>query len=216
MSTEYIPKNNATFIVGLTGGIGSGKTTIAKLFEQLNIDVVDADIVAREVVELGKPALQKIIQYFGESIVSKSGQLNRSLLRTIIFSDQKKKEWLNELLHPLIRQSILEQINATTSQYCLLVAPLLIENNLHHLVNRVLVIDINEGTQVFRVTKRDLSNEQEIKRIIASQIPREQRIAKADDIINNERTDLNFIKKQVAKLHEIYIKLAINENNHHQ
>jgi len=216
MSTKYISKKEPKYIIGLTGGIGSGKTTITKLFEQFNIDVVDADIVAREVVEPGMPALKKIIQYFGKSIVSQSGQLNRSLLRTLIFNDQQKKEWLNGLLHPLIRQSILDQIDATTSQYCLLVAPLLIENNLVHLVNRVLVIDIDEETQVLRVTKRDPSNEQEIRRIIASQIPRKQRLVNADDIINNESADPHSINEQVCKLHQIYTKLVENENKHHQ
>jgi len=216
MSKNITHNNSKKFIVGLTGGIGSGKTTIANIFEELNIDIVDADVVAREVVEQGQPALEEIRQYFGKEIVSDSGQLNRTLLRTIIFSDQKKKEWLNKLLHPLIRQSLLQQITATKSQYCLLVAPLLIENKLHHMVDRVLVIDVSEQTQIIRVTKRDPSNEEEIKRIIANQIPRNQRIAEADDVINNESTELQFINNQVTKLHQEYNKLAEIKKKHHQ
>jgi len=216
MSKNITHNNSKKFIVGLTGGIGSGKTTIANIFEELNIDIVDADVVAREVVEPGQPALEEIRQYFGKEIVSDSGQLNRTLLRTIIFSDQKKKEWLNKLLHPLIRQSLLQQITATKSQYCLLVAPLLIENKLHHMVDRVLVVDVSEQTQIIRVTKRDPSNEEEIKRIIANQIPRNQRIAEADDVINNESTELQFINNQVTKLHQEYNKLAEIKKEHHQ
>jgi dephospho-CoA kinase len=216
MSEEVRLNKSKKFIVGLTGGIGSGKTTVANLFEQLDIDIVDADIVAREVVEPGQPALEKIKQYFGDEIVSNSGQLNRTLLRTIIFSDLQKKDWLNKLLHPLIRQSILEQIAATNSQYCLLVAPLLVENNLHHMVDRVLVIDVTEHTQVLRVLKRDPSNEQEIKRIIANQIPRKQRKAVADDVINNESIELNLINSQVAKLDRKYNKLAKIKGKHVQ
>jgi len=216
MSKNITHNNSKKFIVGLTGGIGSGKTTISNIFEELNIDIVDADVVAREVVEQGQPALEEIRQYFGKEIVSDSGKLNRTLLRTIIFSDQKKKEWLNKLLHPLIRQSLLQQITATKSQYCLLVAPLLIENKLHHMVDRVLVIDVSEQTQVIRVTKRDPSNEEEIKRIIANQIPRNQRIAEADDVINNESTELQFINNQVTKLHQEYNKLAKIKKKHHQ
>ncbi|MFT5755918.1 MAG: dephospho-CoA kinase [Alteromonadaceae bacterium] len=216
MSDNISYKQSEKFIVGLTGGIGSGKTTVAKLFEQLHIDIVDADIVAREVVVPGQPALQKIIQHFGDQIVTECGQLNRTLLRTLIFSDPKKKEWLNKLLHPLIRESLLTQIAATQSPYCLLVAPLLIENNLHHIVDRVLVIDVSEETQVLRVIQRDPSNAQEIKRIIANQIPRKQRVSAADDVISNESTQLHFIKEHVAKLHQAYTKLAQNKKKHHQ
>jgi len=208
-------KNNK-FIIGLTGGIACGKTTIANKFKQYGIDIIDADIVAREVVEPGTSALAEIIQYFGKDIVSTSGQLNRSLLRTIIFSDEQKKVWLNQLLHPLIRQSMIKQIEATTSQYCILVAPLLIENNLHQLVNRILVIDINEDSQIIRATKRDPSNELEIKRIIASQIPRNQRLLKADDIINNESNVPLFIDEEVANLHRTYLKLAVNDYTDHE
>jgi len=216
MSKKRTLNKNKKFIVGLTGGIACGKTTIANSFKQHNIDIVDADIVAREVVEPGMPALEEIIQYFGEDIVLDSGQLNRSLLRTIIFSDEQKKVWLNQLLHPLIRQSMLKQIETTTSQYCLLVAPLLIENNLHQLVNRILVIDIHEDIQIVRATQRDPSNEQEIKRIIASQIPRKQRLLKADDVINNESTDRLFIDKKVANLHLTYLEHSKNDNTDHQ
>jgi len=136
--------NSKKVVIGLTGGIGSGKTTIADFFADLGIDIIDADIAARKVVEPKSSALVQISQHFGLQFIQADGTLNRSLLRSRIFSNDTDKLWLNNLLHPLIRQTMLNEIQQSKSPYCLLVAPLLIENNLQSLVQRILVIDISE------------------------------------------------------------------------
>ena len=200
----------STFIVGLTGGIGSGKTTVSDFFAELNIDIIDADIAARMVVEPGSKALVAIKAHFGADFIDNNGQLNRAKLRSRIFSEPEDKAWLNSLLHPLIRQEILAQIAQANSSYCLLVAPLLLENNLHKLVNRVLVVNVDEANQVARTAARDPSSVAEIKRIIASQMPSEQRLSFADDVINNQDTSLEDIRKQVIDLDQKYQSLALN------
>ncbi len=151
------------YIIGLTGGIGSGKTTIANMFAELGVDVIDADIIARQVVEPNTPALIAIQQRFGADMIAVDGQLNRSLLRTKVFNNEEDKSWLNNLLHPLIRQQMQSQTLAAQSPYCLLVVPLLIENNLTAMVNRVLVIDVDEQTQLQRASQRDNNSTQLIK-----------------------------------------------------
>ncbi|MFT6207814.1 MAG: dephospho-CoA kinase [Colwellia sp.] len=200
--------NTQKTVIGLTGGIGSGKTTIANFFSNLGVDIIDADIAARTVVKPGNIALAKISQYFGLEFIQPDGTLNRPLLRSQIFSNEQDKRWLNNLLHPLIRQTMLEEIQQSQSPYCLLVAPLLIENNLQGLVARILVIDIKESEQVKRAASRDPSSVDEIKRIMASQISREKRLAYADDIINNSQNDLSIIKSDVIKLDQKYRNLA--------
>ncbi|MBA6253984.1 dephospho-CoA kinase [Colwellia sp. MB3u-55] len=195
-------------VIGLTGGIGCGKTTVANFFANLGIDIIDADIAARKVVAPNSNALLQISQHFGKTFIMPDGTLNRALLRSQIFSNEADKQWLNHLLHPLIRQTILEEIQQSQSPYCLLVAPLLIENNLQSLVARILVIDIGESAQVKRAVLRDPSSSDEIKRIIASQISREARLKHADDIIDNSSSDLNLIKASVIKLDQKYRNLA--------
>lgn len=206
-----IDVNNAKkIVIGLTGGIGSGKTTIANLFAELGIEIVDADIAARTVVEPNSKALAQISQHFGPQFIQADGTLNRPLLRSQIFRNEQDKLWLNNLLHPLIRQTMLDDIQQCQSPYCLLVAPLLIENNLQSLVARILVVDISEAEQIKRSVLRDPSSSDEIKRIISSQIPRNERLKHADDVINNSASDLTLIRNTVKKLDEIYRKLAIN------
>lgn len=195
-------------VIGLTGGIGSGKTTIANFFAELGIDIIDADIAARKVVEPKSSALVQISQRFGLQFIKADGTLNRPLLRSRIFSNDIDKIWLNNLLHPLIRQTMLNEIEQSQSPYCLLVAPLLIENNLQSLVERILVIDICEEEQVKRAVLRDPSSKEEIMRIISSQIPRKERLKHADDIIDNTKSDLSIIKESVIKLDQKYQKLA--------
>lgn len=192
------------FIVGLTGGIGSGKTTVTNIFAELGIDIIDADIAARIVVEPGSEALVAIAQYFGTEYIDNTGQLDRAKLRSRIFSTPEDKSWLNSLLHPLIRQEILAQIARSTSCYCILVAPLLLENNLQTLVNRVLVVDIEEQSQIERTVARDPSSPEEVARIIASQLPRTERLSFADDIINNENVILEQVRQQVTDLDTRY------------
>lgn len=202
---------NNKYIVGLTGGIGSGKTTIANLFIKKNIDVVDADEVARQVVEPGQPALAAIVEKFGDNILLADGSLNRPKLREKVFSDEQAKQWLNALLHPAIRHEMLEQLSNTKSVYCLLVAPLLLENGLEKYVDQVLVIDVDEATQVDRTTKRDGSSEATIKSIISSQISREKRLAKADYIIRNQDCAGEKIQQQVDELYELFTQQAQNK-----
>jgi dephospho-CoA kinase len=195
-------------IIGLTGGIGSGKTTVTNYFEQLNVDIIDADIIAREVVEIGSPALKAIAKNFGDDYLLPDGALHRALLRSRIFSCEADKQWLNELLHPLIRASIIEKTLQARSPYCILVAPLLIENNLLQLVNRVLVVDVSEATQLQRAMRRDDNSAQEIKAIIASQTDRSTRVQAADDIINNDDGPLSAIESAVIALDKKYLTLT--------
>lgn len=198
------------FIVGLTGGIGSGKTTIANLFAEHNIVIVDADIIARDVVSVGSPALSQISQHFGTDFIQADGQLDRALLRKQIFSNDDDKLWLNNLLHPLIRKQLIDQMQEAQSEYCLLVAPLLIENNLITLVDRVLVIDVSEQTQISRTTKRDNNSVEQVQAIIASQSSRETKQQHADDILHNDNQSLEELKATVAKLHQNYLTLVID------
>jgi len=195
-------------IIGLTGGIGSGKTTITNYFKELGIDIIDADIIAREVVAVNSPALKAIAEHFGNEYLQADGQLDRSLLRSRIFSNEVDKIWLNELLHPLIRFNIVEQTKAAKSPYCILVAPLLIENNLLSLVDRVLIVDVSEATQISRTLLRDSSSEKEIKAIMASQTNREVRSQTADDIINNDESSLAEVKIDVLSLNQKYLTLT--------
>ena len=194
--------------IGLTGGIGSGKTTVSNCFEALGIDIIDADVIARKVVAVNSPALNAIAQHFGERYIQTDGQLNRTLLRQRIFANTADKEWLNKLLHPLIRHNIICQTQEANSPYCILVAPLLIENNLLSLVNHVLVIDVSEATQIARTIKRDNSSLKEIKSILASQTNRTKRIAVADDVINNDDVNLADIEKSVLYLDKKYLTLT--------
>jgi len=202
----------AKFIVGLTGGIGSGKTTVSDMFAKLNIDIIDADIAARTVVMPGSKALIAIEANFGPDFITPTGELDRTKLRSRIFSNSDDKTWLNSLLHPLIRTEILSQISQAQSNYCLLVAPLLIENNLQKLVNRVLVIHIDEANQIARTAERDPSSVAEIKRIIASQMPSKQRLSFADDVINNQDISLDEIQQQVIALDQKYRALALEHS----
>lgn len=198
----------SNLIIGLTGGIGSGKTTVANMFADLGVELIDADIIAREVVMPKTDALHAIKAHFGNDIVDNNGSLDRAKLRTKIFSNEANKEWLNNLLHPLIRSTILAKISQASGDYCILVAPLLFENNLTEYVHKTLVIDVDEPTQIARTVKRDNSDEDIIKNIIASQISRPQRLKKADDIIDNSSSDLSQLVRQVKELHIKYLDAA--------
>jgi len=195
------------FIVGLTGGIGSGKTTVANLFAALGVVLVDADIVARQVVEPGQPALAAIVSQFGPELLQPDGQLQRALLRQRIFSDPQAKRWLDQLLHPLIRQQMLQQLHQASSPYVLLVAPLLIENGLTSLVDQLLVVDVTPATQLHRTAHRDKVSEQQVTAIMASQCSRTTRLELADQIINNDG-EVATLPEKVAQLHQIYLTMA--------
>lgn len=194
-------------LIGLTGGIGSGKSTVAAYFEKLGANYVDADIVAREVVAPGTASLAAIKTKFGESILEADGQLNRAALRQLIFQDISAKHWLEALLHPAIRQQMLQQLTNSETPYTLLVAPLLLENGLNKLVQRVLVIDVTEDTQLLRATQRDNNSTEQIKAIMAAQYSREQRLALADDVIDNNGTNEQLLQ-QVTLLHQKYLELS--------
>ncbi|HEY0921773.1 dephospho-CoA kinase [Rheinheimera pacifica] len=197
----------SAFVVGLTGGIGCGKSTVTELFASQGVQYVDADIVAREVVLPGTPCLAAISAHFGADILQANGELNRASLRRRVFSNSADKLWLEQLLHPAIRQELLTQLAALTSPYALLVAPLLLENKLNRYVQRVLVIDLPESLQLQRAMARDNANEQQIKAIMAAQISRPERLKLADDIIKNDSSIADLIPR-VAALHQHYLQLA--------
>ena len=200
-----------TYVVGLTGGIGSGKSTIAELFAELGVPVIDADLVARQVVEKGSPLLAEIAAHFGPEILLEDGALNRAALREKIFANETQKHWLNQLLHPAIRHEMLRQLAAQQAPYCIFMVPLLIENNLTALCQRILVIDVLEHTQVERACQRDNNQVEQIKRIMQSQVSRQERLKYADDVINNNEdliASLPQIKQKVLDLHHLYLQLA--------
>ncbi len=195
------------FVVGLTGGIGSGKTIASDRFEELGVKVVDADIASRVVVEIGKPALSSIEGQFGSDVISDDGSLNRAKLREIIFKDDEAKSWLESLLHPLIGQHILDEIASATSRYVILVSPLLFETTQFQMCNRTLLIDVPKDIQILRTAKRDKVPESQVEKIIASQMDRDQKIGKADDVIVNDGEIGDLISK-IDKIHQRYIELA--------
>ncbi|MBN0987701.1 dephospho-CoA kinase [Amphritea pacifica] len=198
------------FVVGLTGGIGSGKSAVSQLFEQLAVDVIDADQVAREVVEPGEPALAKIAQRFGSDILLSDGNLDRKALRKIVFEAPRQRDWLEQLLHPLIRERILLKLDSSKADYAILASPLLLETDQHLLVNHVVVIDVDEATQISRTIARDNTDAAQVKAIIAAQMPRCERTAKADDLIDNSGT-VDELPPLVEKLHKKFLQKAQQE-----
>ncbi|MBC6488646.1 dephospho-CoA kinase [Aeromonas hydrophila] len=196
------------YVVAITGGIGSGKTTVANQFAELGIEVVDADVIAREVVEPGTPALAAIATHFGSEVITPDGQLDRRRLRERVFTDPQAKGWLNALLHPLIRTEMQRQCAAARSPYCLLVVPLLVENRLTALANRVLVIDVDEATQIERTCRRDGVSHEEAQAILAAQASRAERLAAADDVLDNQNGTPEAIKSRILALHETYLAFA--------
>lgn len=202
--------NNSKFIVGLTGGIGSGKSEVSRRFARLGIRVVDADQIAREVVEPGEPALAEICAHFGTQLLNERGELNRAQLRDIIFSNPKEKAWLESCLHPRINQRVRARLSEASSPYAILESPLLLETTQHQLVNRVLVIDTSEDSQLERASRRDQKSRAQIQAIVATQISRAERLAKAQDVIHNNG-DLSELDTQVAQLHQQYLLLAAHK-----
>lgn len=193
--------------IGLTGGIGCGKSTVCDLFAELGISIIDADLIAREIVEPGQPALSQLSQYFGPQILHADGSLNRATLRQTIFKDEAARQTINEIMHPLIFKEIEQRINNLDSLYCIVAVPLLFETGYQNKFDRVLVIDCDPDTQIQRVSQRDQADLQQIQAIIDSQIPRSRRLELADDIIDN-MSSLQILAEQVKKLHNSYTKLA--------
>ncbi|WP_269617757.1 dephospho-CoA kinase [Zhongshania sp. BJYM1] len=197
----------SNFIVGLTGGIGSGKTAVSDRFAKLGIGIVDADVIAREVVEPGTEALGKITAHFGESLLLDNGQLNRAALRQLIFTDASAKSWLESLLHPLIAHETLKQLGAIQSSYGIYVSPLLVESKQQGMCQKLVVVDVPESVQLERTMKRDSNEQTQVERIIASQATRKERLAAATDVIDNNTgfTDLDL---QISRLHKQFLELA--------
>lgn len=200
------------YVVGLTGGIGSGKSAVSRRLEAKGIAAVDADVVAREVVEPGEPALTKIATHFGEGIIDDQGGLNRAALRELVFADEKKRTWLEQLLHPLIRDRILQQLESAESAYTVLVSPLLLETDQHLLVNHVVVVDVEEQQQIDRTMARDNNSEEQVKAILAAQMTRQQRLDKADDVVDNTQ-DMSALDAQIEQLHARLLKQADADEN---
>lgn len=201
------------FKVGLTGGIGSGKTTVANLFAELNVPIIDTDQIARAVVAPYTAGWQAIVDHFhpaaGQSLFeAKSQQINRRYLRYIIFNDPAQKKWLENLLHPLIRAEVSCQVSVLNTAYCILVIPLLLENQYDYQLNRILVIDAEPAAQIQRVVARDQMNAEQVQQIISHQISREQRLQQADDVIKNTGMSLDELRVAVFKLHEQYLQLS--------
>ena len=193
-------------IIGLTGGIGSGKTAVSDSFEALGIDVVDADLASRVVVQKGKPCLLKITQHFGEDILTKEAQLDRAKLREIIFKSEEEKNWLESLLHPAIANQIQDELNASKSPYTILVSPLLLETNQKDFCSKVLAVDVPVETQIERTLKRDGVSKEQVQAIINSQISRNDRLNLADEVIVNDGT-LEDLEIAVKTLHEKFLSL---------
>jgi dephospho-CoA kinase len=190
-------------IIGITGGIGCGKTTVTNQFSKLGVAVVDADIAAREVVSINSTGLNAITEKLGDHILLDTGELNRAKLREIIFNDANQKHWLENLLHPLIRKRITQQLNADTSNhgYTLLSSPLLLETDQHKMTDFIIAIDLDTQLQVNRAMQRDSNTREQIEKIINSQLSREQRNAKADMIINNDGS-IDDLQRTVAQTHQ--------------
>ena len=200
-----------TFVVGLTGGIGSGKSTIAEMFAEQGVPIVDADIVARQVVEKGSPLLAQIAAHFGSQVLTESGELNRAALRELVFNNESEKNWLNALLHPAIRVEMTAQLQAQSAPYTLFVVPLLIENKLTALCDRVLVVDVQTETQLERASRRDQNQRALIQHIMNAQVSRDERLSYADDVINNDgelSKNASLLRENVLKLHRTYLALA--------
>ncbi len=199
-----------TLIIGVTGGIASGKSTVARAFAALGAPWVDADDVAREVVEPGEPALADIAERFGDRVLQEDGRLNRRALREIVFADEGERRWLESVTHPRIRERLLERLDdfrAGPAPYALLVSPLLFESGQHELVDRVLVIDVPEALQIARTAARDDVDEAQARAIVDAQMPRETRLARADDVLDNA-TDEAGLADRVAELDRRYRALA--------
>lgn len=196
------------YIVGLTGGIGSGKTAASDyLALSYNIEVVDADIVAREVVMQGQPALVAIVAHFGERVLLADGSLNRAALREIVFNQPEQRKVLEAITHPAIRAMIQHKLAASLSPYTLLVSPLLFESHQYQLTQRTLVIDASEDLQRQRAAQRDNVSAEQIEQIMAAQLSREQRLQRADDVVINTG-DLANLYAQLDALHQKYLQAA--------
>ena len=200
-------ESTKTLRVGLTGGIASGKSTVADMFARLGIPVIDTDVIAREVVEPGQPALEEIHQRFGQSAISRDGTLNRAAMRKFVFADDDARKDLEAILHPKIREVAQQRAELAGGDYQLIVVPLLVESPIKDFMHRILVVDCDTDTQIARLLARDTENEEQARRILAAQATREERLAIADEVIRNDGS-LAETQVQVESLHQHYLELA--------
>ncbi|HEB77174.1 MAG TPA: dephospho-CoA kinase [Methylothermaceae bacterium] len=198
--------------IGLTGGIASGKTTVARLFQRHGIPVIDTDQIARRLVEPGRPALRALIAEFGPGILTPEGKLDRVRLRQLVFTDPHMKAQLEAILHPAIFEEMQRELAGLQSPYCLIAIPLLVETGARHRVDRVLVVDCPEALQVARLKRREGFDDELIRRILSSQATRQERLAIANDVISNDR-DLASLARQVEELHRFYLRLSVAGND---
>jgi dephospho-CoA kinase len=194
-------------VIGITGGIGSGKTAVSDRFKALGVTVVDADIASRVIVEPGRPALVAIAEHFGCDVIQADGSLDRGELRRRVFADPGERRWLEQLTHPLINEHIREELEQAESPYAVLVSPLLAETGQSRFCHRILVVDVPEEVQVRRTMARDANDEAQVRKIIEAQASREQRLALADDVIVND-SSLEVLDEEVARLHQVYTEMA--------
>lgn len=195
------------FTVVLTGGIASGKSAVSACFEKLGVPIVDTDIIARQVVEPGSPALERIARELGAGFLDKDGGLNRTKMRQAIFSDPDLKSRLEAILHPLIGKEVLRQVNQLVSPYCIIVIPLFAESSAYAWIDRVLVVDVTEDAQIERVMARDGISRDQARAILNAQASRQDRLALADDILDNSGS-LSELPEKVKALHEKYLSLT--------
>jgi dephospho-CoA kinase len=193
--------------IALTGGIGTGKSTVASTFQALGVPIIDSDIISRAIVKPGSASLEAITKEFGNDVLCSDGRLNRSKLRDIVFDNLESKKKLEEILHPVIYREIEDQINSVKYPYCLIVIPLLIETDSKDKFDRILVVDIPEDIQIKRTAERDKTTSMLIENIIKNQASREQRLKYADDVIDNNQ-EINDLSKTVMNLHKKYLKLS--------
>jgi len=198
-------------VVGLTGGIGCGKSSVGRLFEALGAPVIDADTVAREVVEPGTPGFERVVAAFGSEAIAEDGHLDRRFLREQVFSDPTRRRRLEAELHPLIRARILERLHALDGAYAIVIVPLLVENGWQGLFGRIAVVDCPPEVQLARAMERDGQSEEQIRAIMAVQVDRTTRLAAADDIIDNSG-DPEHLRAQVGNLHRRYLEAAAASN----
>ncbi|MBP0048877.1 dephospho-CoA kinase [Marinobacterium sp. AK62] len=201
-------------VAGLTGGIGSGKSAASECFISLGVPVIDADQVARQVVEPGSEALTKIAAHFGQDVIRPDGKLDRPALRRIVFDKERERNWLEALLHPLIRDSILdtlEQLDEDGHAYAVLASPLLLETDQHLLISKVIVVDVPEETQVERTMQRDGIEEAQVRQILAAQMTREERLSHADFVLDNSGSEQD-LHSAVEALHPKLKQIAAEED----
>jgi dephospho-CoA kinase len=193
--------------IGLTGGIGSGKSTVAAQLAMRGVPVIDTDEIARHLSEPGQPAFDEIVHVFGGDVVDNNHRIDRNRLRERVFENADERRRLEAILHPRIRETVLKKLTEIDAPYCVLVVPLLIESGFTDLTDRILVVDALENVQIQRTTARSGLSEPEIRKIMSTQVGRAQRLQKADDVIDNN-TDRKHLESEVERLHQWYLSLA--------